>query len=69
MKFKKEPDLTNLIQQARQAHSRGEDERARELALLATADPAQEEQAWLVLGKSVSGPELSIQHGIVNDAI
>lgn len=56
MKFKKEPDLINLIQQARQAHSRGEDERARELALLATADPAQEEQAWLVLA-SLSEPQ------------
>jgi hypothetical protein len=56
MKFKKEPDLSNLIQQARQAQSRGEDERARELALLATADPTQEEQAWLVLA-SLSEPQ------------
>ena len=54
-KLKKEPDHTTLIQQARQALSQGEEKRARELALLATADPALEEQAWLVLA-SLSEP-------------
>ena len=56
MKTEKEPEPTTFIQQARQALSQGKEERARELALLATADPVQEEQAWLILA-SLSEPQ------------
>jgi len=57
MKTEKEPEPTTFIQQARQALSQGKEERARELALLATADPAQEEQAWLILASLSEPPQ------------
>ena len=59
MKANKEPDQTTFIQQARHALSQGEEDRAREFALLAMADPAQEEQAWLVLA-SLSEPQQAL---------
>lgn len=59
MKTKKEPDQTTFIQQARQALSQGDENHAREFALLAMADPAQEEQAWLVLA-SLSEPQQAL---------
>ncbi|BBB49566.1 tetratricopeptide repeat protein [Pelolinea submarina] len=57
MKTEKEPEYTTFIQQARQAFSQGKEERARELALLAIADPAQEEQAWLILASLSEPPQ------------
>jgi len=45
----KENTPTSLIQQARNALAQGESEHAREIALRATEDPAQAEQAWLIL--------------------
>jgi hypothetical protein len=61
MKPKTEPDLTILIQQARQALAQGEKVQARKLALLATADPVQEEQGWLILA-SLSEPQQALSY-------
>ena len=48
-----------LIQEARQALDLGDKARAHQLALLATSDPAQEEQAWLILA-SLSEPQQAL---------
>ena len=48
-----------LIQEARQALDLGDQARAQQLALLATSDPAQEEQAWLILA-SLSEPQQAL---------
>ena len=66
MNTKKEPNSAPLIQQARQALIQGKEELARELALLATANPAQEEQAWLILA-SLSEPKQAM--GYIESAL
>jgi hypothetical protein len=48
-----------LIQEARQALNQGDKTRAQQLALLATSEPAQEEQAWLILA-SLSEPQQAL---------
>ncbi len=45
----KKPETKLPVQQARAALEQGDKAQAKELALLATADPVQAEQAWLIL--------------------
>ncbi|MDK2979754.1 MAG: hypothetical protein PWQ55_101 [Chloroflexota bacterium] len=45
----KKPETKSAVQQARAALKQGDKTRAKELALRATSDPVQAEQAWLIL--------------------